>query len=358
MSEARLSPKPARQSGFTLLELLIAMTLGLLVLGGILTVYIASSHSYRVAENSSRLQEGARFAFEKIGENVRMTGHLGCFGDIASLNSIATPPAANLTDAETAMGINLTATTVVTGQDTITAAAFTGGSVAGTDAVTLRKASAASIGLYSSMANASATIPLYSNTIGLRANDLVVISDCISADLVCGQSTKFAISVAPTLATAGNSPCAGNSSTSLSKAYSADAQVMKLEETTFYIRNNVAGQPALFWQKRSGSATATEEIVEGVQDMQLCYGEDTSGNSAANVYRTANNVGNWGNVVSVRVSLLMRSTENGVAAAAQAFAIDRNCDGDTADAGEAVPPTDLRLRRVFTSTFGIRNRLP
>jgi type IV pilus assembly protein PilW len=332
------------QRGFTLLELLIGMALGLLVLGGVLTVYIGSSHSYRVTENSARLQEGARFALDKIGGVVRMSGHMGCFGNIANLSNIAQPTP------------TFTPTTVFTGQEAITSGAFTS-AIAGTDALTSRNAAAASIPLFNTMANTSAAISIHTNTQGLKANDFLIISDCAGADLFCGASAKLTLATG-TLEAAGNSPCTGNNPTNLSKTYSADAQIMKLEETTFYIRSNPANLPALYWQRRSGGSEVTEEIVEGVQDMQICYGEDTSGNANANAYLTAGNVTNWANVVSVRVALLLQSTENGIASTAQPYALDKNCDGDVADTGESVTPTDLRLRRVFTSTIGLRQRLP
>ena len=74
-------------------------------------------------------------------------------------------------------------------------------------------------------------------------------------------------------------------------------------------------------------------------------------------FRPATAVANWANVVSVRVTLLMRGVEDGIATAPQVYGIDRNCD-DVIDAGETFIPTDRRVRRAFTNTFSVRNRLP
>lgn len=65
---------PVRQFGLSLLELLIAMALGLLLVVGIGTVYIGSNQTYRVQENSARLQETGRFALEVIGRSLRQAG--------------------------------------------------------------------------------------------------------------------------------------------------------------------------------------------------------------------------------------------------------------------------------------------
>ncbi len=62
------------QAGFTLLELLISLTLGLLLLTGIGTIYVGSNQTYRVQEQNARLQENGRYALEMIGRNIRQAG--------------------------------------------------------------------------------------------------------------------------------------------------------------------------------------------------------------------------------------------------------------------------------------------
>lgn len=64
-----------RQSGFTLLELMIALTLGLLLLTGIGTIYVGSNQTYRVQEQSARIQESGRYALEVIGRSLRQAGY-------------------------------------------------------------------------------------------------------------------------------------------------------------------------------------------------------------------------------------------------------------------------------------------
>jgi len=82
-----------------------------------------------------------------------------------------------------------------------------------------------------------------------------------------------------------------------------------------------------------------------VENMQVLYGEDIDNDGVANRYVTANNIGNLNNVVSTRISLLIRSQDN-IASTEQTYAYN----------GEDVEANDLRVRRIFNTTIKIRNR--
>jgi type IV pilus assembly protein PilW len=63
------------QAGLTLLELLISLSLGLLLLTGIGTIYVGSNQTYRVQEQNARIQESGRYALEVIGRSLRQAGY-------------------------------------------------------------------------------------------------------------------------------------------------------------------------------------------------------------------------------------------------------------------------------------------
>lgn len=63
-----------RQSGLTLVELLIAMALGLLVLLAVVSLYVGSRQTFRIQEDSARLQETGRYAIETLGRSIRQAG--------------------------------------------------------------------------------------------------------------------------------------------------------------------------------------------------------------------------------------------------------------------------------------------
>ena len=69
----RLRPS-TRQIGLTLIELMIALSLGLLLIAVVGSIFVGSSQTYRVQENSARIQENGRYALEIIGRSLRQAG--------------------------------------------------------------------------------------------------------------------------------------------------------------------------------------------------------------------------------------------------------------------------------------------
>ncbi|OOG57266.1 PilW family protein [Rhodanobacter sp. C03] len=67
-----------RQHGVTLIELMVAMALGLFVAAGVVTVFAATSHSNRAQIQLARLQEEGRFAITSLSRDLRMTNGLYC----------------------------------------------------------------------------------------------------------------------------------------------------------------------------------------------------------------------------------------------------------------------------------------
>jgi type IV pilus assembly protein PilW len=65
---------PKRQAGLTLVEMMIAITLGLVVLLAIGSIYSSSRQTYRVQEDNARIQESGRYALEVIGRSIRQAG--------------------------------------------------------------------------------------------------------------------------------------------------------------------------------------------------------------------------------------------------------------------------------------------
>ena len=68
----------SRQQGFSLVELMIALVLGLLVVAGASSVLLSNKQSYKAGEALGRVQEGSRVAFELIARDVRGAALTGC----------------------------------------------------------------------------------------------------------------------------------------------------------------------------------------------------------------------------------------------------------------------------------------
>ncbi|MBW2690968.1 MAG: prepilin-type N-terminal cleavage/methylation domain-containing protein, partial [Deltaproteobacteria bacterium] len=71
----RETSRSSGQSGLTLVELLVAMAIGLILLTGIFQVFLGSNSIYRTQDSLSRLQENGRFAIELLTQKVHLAGY-------------------------------------------------------------------------------------------------------------------------------------------------------------------------------------------------------------------------------------------------------------------------------------------
>ncbi len=321
--------EPSEQSGFGLVELMIAMTLGLVLLGGIGYLYIGSRGAFRTTDNLSRMQENARYALDMMSRDIRMAGYVGC-GNMAStkVNTIANAPVPPMTPANALIGYSGGAGW--TNPSTITR-------VSGPDVLSVMGAFSNGVNLTGNLAPQNANVQINGNPDGFKAGDVLVITDCSMADVVRATSVSTG-SGTVTIAHA-NSSNTGNRI----GVYGPDAFVMKMDQYSYFIGTNPAGNPALYRVGLSGSA---EELVENVQDLQFRYGLDTNGDGAVDSYSAT--PGNWTQVVSVTVNLLVRGPDNNISTAQQAV---------TFDYGTFNAP-DRRLYQAYSATVGVRNRLP
>ncbi len=99
---------------------------------------------------------------------------------------------------------------------------------------------------------------------------------------------------------------------------------------------------------RKNTNNQNNDLIEGVEAIQFLYGEDTNGDHAVNDYVLANQVLNWEHVISVRVFILITSLEDNLTAQPVLYFFN----------SITTLPTDRHLRRVFSATFALRNRLP
>lgn len=83
---------PNRQQGLTLIEILIALLLGVFLIGGVLEIFVNTKETNRMQEALSRLQENGRFAMEFIGRDMRMASYSFC---PRALSSLPVNPLAN-----------------------------------------------------------------------------------------------------------------------------------------------------------------------------------------------------------------------------------------------------------------------
>ncbi|MHB2244380.1 PilW family protein [Acinetobacter sp. JADD-159] len=83
--------------GFGLIEMLIALALGLIVVLGVVQTFLAAKNTYVSQNTGAAMQEDARFVLSKMIQELRMVGMFGCLGSITDASSAGDFNAAQLT---------------------------------------------------------------------------------------------------------------------------------------------------------------------------------------------------------------------------------------------------------------------
>lgn len=364
-----------KQQGLSLVELMIALVLGLVLSAGVFQVFTNSSQTYRLSDSLSNMQENLRFALGRLQYETRMAGYRGCMigqpfnnlkpGGTNYLTYVygGQPVAgweADGTDiGETYSNVDFDPTNTSLTVDGVADSPISGNVILpGSDVFLVNNATIANVALNGNPSSNANTIGTAGNS-GIPAGRilLAVTSDCTDGDLF--QKTNAATSGS---LTKGSGQDPGNRlpfSQGFSTNYDNQATIYEFNSTAFFIGNGVTGTPSLFMRRLDAGdpfGGNNVELVEGVESMQVLYGITNPGGTTVVNYVSADNVGNWNNVASVRIALLLRSDdgvqdggrEEGEAPVGRVY----NLLGT-----QITTEADDRARMVGTLTIGIRNRL-
>jgi type IV pilus assembly protein PilW len=370
-------PGATASRGLTMIELLIAMVMGLSLAAGVMQVYVANSQTERDQDARARMQENGRFAINFLAQELRMAGYLGCLASIEATdfnNALNAPPASfqpgtgvqGWEAVDTGPGDEAPSEENVAVVATNAGGWVTSGgnvldvtnAVPGSDMLRIWNADGTGATINSITPGVSTVIN--TGVFDVEANDVLMLSDCERADWVQACAVADAGGGASLNITL-SSACAPGNIPSRPLATQVGGEVVRLQGTLFYVgkRGNTAtNPPALFRRELSQTAAAdtAEELIEGIESLQILYGinADNDNKKTVDAYVTADQVGDWSRVISVRISVLVQSIEDGMLPAPQPYVFN----GVTYDgaAGNGDLPEDNRLRRVFTSTITLRNR--
>lgn len=356
MSATRRSPRV--NAGYTLIELLIALTLGAFLVGGMMQLYLGSKRSYNTQEALVELQEVGRFTLNSLVTDLRMAGFMGC-GSTSNAVNVLTTSASWAYDTATALsGYEGGVSTFPTDIATLV--------VPGTDAVRLIRAVPSDDYVIQSHNPSAATFQLKSPH-DIQQNEILMVTDCLNTSVfqmtnVNNNSTTAQIVHNNGVGTIGNCTkglgaplnCASTNGTPYQ--YDEDAFMMRFMSRIYYIGVGASGRNALFRLSLNNNGTigTPVEMADGVADMQIVYGVDTDADASVDTYSTADalTAATWGNVLSAQINLLLESETDRIADTPQPYVF---YDGSVASLTPVVP-TDRQMRRVFSSTVNIRNR--
>ncbi len=371
------SPK-RRYLAFTLVELMIALALGSLIILAVTQVYLSSAQTQRVNNELALLNDKSLFALELIERNLRETGFGSCapesmvgdWVDWGANNSMSAMLRLNVgirgyehTGTQRGNSYTLPGTRNFTVNPV---APIPNTSLPGSDILVLQHrntqqvrvtgpAAAGTLGNNSlclgGISQAGNLVQIQHNGV-IPNNSLVFLEDgCKSGDLFVSNVTTNSGLINLTKNTPANQTGTGVVGFCNRYEVGDDISLTIIEQRAFFIANNANGEPALFMQTFNtlNQQSALEEIIAGVEAMQISYGlHNNASTRTVSNYVSANAVSNWQDVVSVHISLLLRSNDN-VLPASQSQSLTVN--GTT-----LVTPADRRARLVLSSTTAIRNQ--
>ena len=265
-----------KASGFSLIELMISMTIGVFLIGGALYVFDEANATTRVNESLARMQENARWALDTIEPDIRLSGYWGRHTAGSTIagraNSIA--PLATAVDPDCGPNWSINTDVSLEGFNNDTPA-WTCVSDAdhhdGSDTLAVRHASGQAID----------TPDLENDRIYLRTHE-------------AGRGALFFGTAEPAI---------------------NDGQNNEQVAHAYYVRPNTFGndgRPSL--RRRgltAGPAVIDQEIISGVEDLQVQFGIDNNADFAVDLYVNPDNalLATAPPILAVRIWLLMRADD-------------------------------------------------
>ena len=344
-----------KAKGFSLVELMVAMVLGLVLLAGIGQLFLATNKSWALNDELARIQENARMAMDILGSRIRSASYTGCPAQADLANNLK----ANHTAREWMAHFDKGILGIPAGSNT------TNGidSNAISEAVVVHSIDYEQGETVSAHDLSTATLSLANNH-NYDSGDLfgITSADCQQISVFRAGAETDNKDITHPSANSGNlynctSELKGgfncqNSALGAESLNLQGAMLAPLDSYAFYLRksNNI---PTLYRKRAgeyaSGNSINAEALVEGIENIRLLYGVDTDRDGVANRYRAAADLGvfsdEWLKVTSVKLELLVRSLVE-IAEEPQIYFF----------AGNNVTPDDLYVRRNFVTTFELRNR--
>jgi type IV pilus assembly protein PilW len=390
----------------TLVELMVALTISLVILAAMSQIFATSRATYTTEEGLARVQEGGRFSLDMLAYEIRQAGFFGCgnvppTGTDNSVNNvvaaIAAPGQPAAYDAAAQAGIQGFRYTGTTGYNlasdwspalSASGWSFSAGSTsgpasaageirAGSDVLVVKYATSNGVKLTNTKTTGNLTIR-DTDAGAFNVGQALMVTNCNAADFfvvtgITGAGATRTIEHAAPL----------NSSAAFQRTYGEGDELLQFFAHAYYVGNTARNDrngnsiPALFRRALVGGGAGptiqAEELVEGVEAMQVYYGVLRLGGNkvtdVANRYVPANQIStdltaspNWTQVTSTRVGLVVSTPERAssdsenTSAALNVLGLTTDTAAPFLDNYTPPNPSDGRPRRVFS--FVVHKRQP
>lgn len=336
MNPARKQTNPLMRHcrGFSMVELMIALVITLILLGGISQIFLSSKKSFTIQDSLGRQQENGRYATGMISEDIRRAGYWGGNAEVSGVigsESRVTPAATCNTGDNTwarmierrIFGLNHTQTTEIGNY----ACANDGNGYARGDILVLR------FGSPWVMDGDPA------DTRTIEDNSRLYIRSSLSISDKAGRMFKGSDKDdAENQVSSGGALVTERDSELIARAYYIGPSGRTCRG---------AQVPSLFREVLDDNGQPlAQEIAYGVDELQVRYGLDSNGDGSVNTYLDAGDVGLWSTVIAARFWLLTRAEcpETGYT------------NSNTYTMGDRTyQPNDAYRRQLYSSTIRLRN---
>jgi type IV pilus assembly protein PilW len=373
-----------RTRGFSIVELMVAVTLALIVTAAVMAAFLGSRSSFMSTSGTAAVSDNGRFALDFLQTAVRDAGYMACNTTQRQISLLNIGPSmiyynfgqplggyeANSTVSNTftlAAAPSASTGSPVTPDSSTgdwlasTGPAWGGGGLDPTLANLVIKNSDVLVvnstlrstyppALVTNIATGTNSFTVQ-NSYNLLSGQLAVISDC-------AKSVVFQIGSAPPSPNTLNATISfttggpgGNSASSFPVSFEIGSQVTPVDTTVYYVGEGADGDAALFSYDMGGNNTFVNppvELVPDIENMQVLYGVDTTGTQTVSEYIPAQQVIDFNTVMSVKIALLAASQPGAVPlpASNQSYQLLGNT---------VYAIADTRSRKVFEITVSTRN---
>lgn len=256
----------SRQGGFGLIELMVAMLLGLLVLGAAVAVFQSNLRTFNANDGQNRVQENARVAYELLTKDVRSTGSSACSAEASVLGSDSMSNAF-----KAPLSGSATQLTTVSADDI---------------SYRVKTSSKSSVQLVESAPNATDIF---------KVGEVVMVCNAAMTGFakiasISGQTVTFAseLEFDPGLTDYGDA---------------ASVSIARFRSNQWLVKANASATGNSLYVNRNGGGD--QEVADGVQSLALTYHQFANGNP--NVYAVPPAASDFQYVDAVRIFMPMRA---------------------------------------------------
>ncbi|MDY6929820.1 MAG: PilW family protein [Pseudomonadota bacterium] len=345
------------QRGYTIIEVMIALTLSLILTAGLTQIFVANSRTFNVTEASARTQETGRLALSVVAREIRNADYWGCQGSEGVLqgnieNMLNPDP--NFDTDLLLRGLDAEDGTGPDGSDLLSL-----GGLAGNSAIRV-----------TFQPSTTAANLRVNDTSSFSDNDIIIVTNCRRGHMF--QITNVQSTNSVVVHNTGNvEEGPGNATKNIDPSYNDDpdgASVYQPRQQRFYLRDNATtGRRELVVDGVSilggnagavGTISAPIALLEDIRNFQLQLGRDTTGNGRVDTWSDPGDPLHADQALAIRMSILVRSPDDGVTDGGQSYCYPGwlDCAADSSLLTTS-GTNDTFLYRVYTSTATLRNRI-